>query len=71
MHSHAGKIDVSCWMVDVSGSDELICCVAIVEIPVFNTTSGSCDVAGKGDDGVFDVMEDIYSSVTLYVVPIE
>lgn len=60
---HAGKIDVSCWIVVVSISDVpysvvsidvpslivvsaiVVCdrCVAIVEIPLFGTTSDSCD----------------------------
>ena len=45
-------------------------CVVIDEIPVCGTTSGSCDVVWKFDNVVvFDVMDDICSSVTLYAVP--
>jgi hypothetical protein len=29
------------------------CCVAIVDIPVFGTTSGSSDMGGKFDDAIF------------------
>ena len=48
------------------------CCVATVEIPVFGTTSGSFDVVWKFDDVVvFAIMDDIYPSMALYVVPIE
>ena len=46
-------------------------CVAVVEIPVFGTTSGSCDVVWKFDNVVFAIMDDEYSSMALYVVLIE
>jgi len=47
-------------------------CVVIVEMPVFGTTSGSCDVGWNFYDVVvFAIMDDIYSSMAIYVVPIE
>jgi hypothetical protein len=78
VHTHAGNIDVSCWIVVVSGSDVpipvvstvvsgimvvsmiVVCdrCVEVVEIPVFGTTSGSCDIVWKFDDVVFVIMDD-------------
>jgi hypothetical protein len=36
-------------------------CVAIVDIPVFGTTSGSSDMGWKFDDAIFYIMDDIYS----------
>jgi hypothetical protein len=81
VQTRAGNIDVSCWIVVVSGSDVpisvvstvapglmlvsiiVVCdrCVAIVEISVSGTTSGSCDVVWKFDDvGVFAIINDIH-----------
>jgi hypothetical protein len=37
-------------------------CVAIVDIPVFGTTSGSSDMGWEFDDAIFFyIMDDIYS----------
>ena len=80
VQTHAGNIDVSCWIVVVSGSEVpisvvstvvsglmvvsiiVVCdrCVGFVKIPVFGTTSGSCDSVWKFDDVVvFVIMDDI------------